>query len=68
MRAGMTASRLDHRGRVIPAQTDHLEDLGGVIGLDIDGRASGFFKTPSGLLAARLTQRVLTRLGPRPPV
>jgi hypothetical protein len=33
LRAEMTASRLYHRGRVIPAQTDHLEDKGGVIGL-----------------------------------
>jgi hypothetical protein len=32
LRAEMTASRLYHRGRVIPAQTDHLEDKGGVIG------------------------------------
>jgi hypothetical protein len=32
LRAGMTASRLYHRGRVIPALTDHLEDKGGVIG------------------------------------
>jgi hypothetical protein len=33
--AGMTASRLNHRGHVIPALTDHLEDKGGVIGLGI---------------------------------
>jgi hypothetical protein len=32
LRAGMMASRLNHRERVIPAQTDHLEDKGGVIG------------------------------------
>jgi hypothetical protein len=32
LRAGMTASRLYHRRHVIPAQTDHLEDKGGVIG------------------------------------
>jgi len=32
LRAGMSASRLNHRGHVIPAQTDHLEDKGGVIG------------------------------------
>jgi hypothetical protein len=35
LRAGMTASRLNHRGHVIPALTDHLEDKGGVIGLGI---------------------------------
>jgi hypothetical protein len=29
----MMASRLYHRGHVIPALTDHLEDKGGVIGL-----------------------------------
>jgi hypothetical protein len=28
----MKASRLNHRERIIPAQTDHLEDDGGVIG------------------------------------
>ena len=33
LRAEMTASRLYHRERVIPAQTDYLEDKGGVIGL-----------------------------------
>jgi hypothetical protein len=32
VRAGMMASRLNHRERVIPALTDHLEDKGGVIG------------------------------------
>jgi hypothetical protein len=32
LRAGMTASRLEHRGHVIPALTDHMELLGGVIG------------------------------------
>jgi hypothetical protein len=32
LRAGMMASRLNHRERVIPALTDHLEDKGGVIG------------------------------------
>jgi len=32
VRAGMMASRLNRRERVIPAQTDHLEDKGGVIG------------------------------------
>jgi hypothetical protein len=32
-RAGMMASRLYHRERVIPALTDHLEDKGGVIGI-----------------------------------
>jgi hypothetical protein len=30
LRAGMMASRLYHRERVIPALTDHLEDKGGV--------------------------------------
>jgi len=33
LRARMIASRLNHRERVIPAQTDHLEDKSGVIGL-----------------------------------
>jgi hypothetical protein len=28
----MTASRLEHCGHVIPALTDHMELLGGVIG------------------------------------
>ena len=32
LRAGMMASRLYHRRRVIPALTDHLEYKGGVIG------------------------------------
>ena len=32
LRAGMMASRLNHRERVIPALTDHLEDKGGVVG------------------------------------
>jgi hypothetical protein len=32
MRAGMIASRLDRRGPVIPALTDHMEDEGRVIG------------------------------------
>jgi hypothetical protein len=32
LRAGMLASRLNHRERNIPALTDHLEDEGGVIG------------------------------------
>jgi hypothetical protein len=32
LRAGMMASRLYHRERVIPALADHLEDKGGVIG------------------------------------
>jgi hypothetical protein len=31
------ASRLNHRGHVIPALTDHLEDKGGVIGPKIHG-------------------------------
>jgi len=29
LRAGMMASRLNHRERVIPALTDHLEDEAG---------------------------------------
>jgi hypothetical protein len=29
LRAGMMASRLDRRGHVIPALTDHLEDEAG---------------------------------------
>jgi hypothetical protein len=29
----MTASRLNHRGHVVPALTDHTKDEGGVIGL-----------------------------------
>jgi hypothetical protein len=58
------ANRREH---VIPALTDHMEDKGGVIGLEIEGRAGGFFKTPSGLLAAKLTQQVPTHLiGRRP--
>jgi hypothetical protein len=32
MRAGMMASRLNHRERVIPALTDHTKRRGGVIG------------------------------------
>jgi len=35
LRAGMMASRLYHRRHVIPALTDHLEDKGGVIGLEV---------------------------------
>jgi hypothetical protein len=35
VRAGMTASRLNHREHVVPALTDHLEDKGGVIGAKI---------------------------------
>jgi hypothetical protein len=31
----MMASRLCHRGPVIPAQTDHLEDMGVVIGTKV---------------------------------
>jgi len=37
LRAGMMASRLNHRGHVIPALTDHLGDKGGVIGPKIHG-------------------------------
>ena len=37
------ASRLNRRGRIIPAQTDHLEDNGGVIGADIHRFVGGFF-------------------------
>jgi hypothetical protein len=33
LRAGMVASRLVPVEPVIPAQTDHLEDNGGVVGL-----------------------------------
>jgi hypothetical protein len=40
----MTASRLNHRGHVIPALTDHLEVEGGVIGLKIQRSVGGFFK------------------------
>jgi hypothetical protein len=29
LRAGMIASRQNHRGHVIPAQTDHMEDAAG---------------------------------------
>jgi hypothetical protein len=32
LRTGMMASRLYHRGHVIPAQTDHLQKCGGAIG------------------------------------
>src|SRR5262249_49804141 len=44
LRAGMMASRLNHRGQVIPALTDHLEDKGGLIGLAIETSVAGFFK------------------------
>ena len=45
----MMASRLMHRREhVIPALTDHLEDEGGVIGPQIDGRVGGFFKLSFG--------------------
>jgi hypothetical protein len=44
LRAGMMASRLYHRERVIPALTDHLEDKGGVIGAEISTLSNGFFK------------------------
>jgi hypothetical protein len=40
----MMASRLNHRERVIPALTDHLEDKGGVIGLEIQQWIRGLFK------------------------
>ena len=35
LRAGVMASPLDHRGHIIPALTDHLEDKGGVVGPEI---------------------------------
>jgi hypothetical protein len=35
----MMASRLNHRGHVIPALTDHLEDKGGEIGSASSARA-----------------------------
>ena len=44
LRAGMMASRLYHRERVIPALTDHLEDKGGVIGAESSPLGSGYFK------------------------
>ena len=44
LRAGMMASRLNHRGHVIPALTDHLEDKGALIGLAIETSVAGFFK------------------------
>jgi hypothetical protein len=40
----MMASRLNHREHVIPAQTDHLEDKGGVIGLRIQRPIVGLFQ------------------------
>jgi hypothetical protein len=40
----MMASRLNHRERVIPALTDHLEDKGGVIGPEIQRWVPGLFK------------------------
>ena len=44
------ASRLMHRReRVIPAQTDHLEDEGGVIGPQNNGPLGSFFKLSFGL-------------------
>jgi hypothetical protein len=44
LRAGMMASRLNHRGHVIPALTDHLEDKGGVIGPGTSIRRTRFVK------------------------
>jgi hypothetical protein len=38
----MMASRLNHRERVIPALTDHLEDKGGVIGPPILAKSATF--------------------------
>ena len=47
--AGMMASRLMHRREhVIPALTDHLEDEGGVIGLQIEGRVGVFLRPVQG--------------------
>ena len=55
----MMASRLMHRREhVIPALTDHLEDEGGVIGPQIDGRVGGFFSSLLGLFNA---PRLFTR-------
>jgi hypothetical protein len=39
----MMASRLGSPSPIVPAQTDHLEDKGGVIGVDIDRFVGGFF-------------------------
>jgi hypothetical protein len=44
LRAEMTASRLYHRERVIPALTDHTKDEAGWIGAEISKLSSGFFK------------------------
>jgi hypothetical protein len=48
----------NRRGHAIPALTDHLEDEGGVIGLQIDCRVRVSFKTNSAILAARLMPSV----------
>ena len=46
LRAGMMASRLNHRGHVIPALTDHLEDKGGVIGAAPSARGPNTVNPP----------------------
>jgi hypothetical protein len=44
LRAGMMASRLYHRERVIPALTDHMEDDGGVSRPEDSQSNGGFFQ------------------------
>ena len=43
----MMASRVNHRGHVIPALTDHLEDKGGVIGAAPSARGLSIHLTSS---------------------
>jgi hypothetical protein len=40
----MAASHLNYRDRVIPALTDHMEDNGGVVGLEITAQLLVSFK------------------------
>jgi hypothetical protein len=40
----MAASHLNYRERVIPALTDHMEDNGGVVGLEITAQLLVSFK------------------------
>ena len=46
----MIASRLNHRGHVIPALTDHLEDKGGVISIETAAESVVCFKCSLGVL------------------
>jgi hypothetical protein len=59
----MMASRLNHRGHVIPALTDHLEDDGGVIGPWIGCRVGDFFKIENRSLGGtRVALRAIRRM------